>query len=427
MKNKRSITLLLSANIVSGFAQGISMLAIPWYFTGIADKASMFAAIYAISTFVSLFWNLYAGTLIDRFPRKKIFIYVGLVCGAILTGASIAGYLVDGIMLWLAGLVFVTTMFNYNIHFGTLYAFGQELTDPSRYGKISSYLEIQNQATSVLSGTFAAFLMTGIEPGKSMNLVGLNVSFPFSFQKWEMEDIFALNALTYFVAILLVSMIKYRPPARDHIHTGSIFKRLSAGIEYLKKNPSLFAFGNYSYSIFVVLMVQVFMLLPLYVSNHLQRDTDVFASAEIYYSLGAMLAGMFVRRVFANVKIIDSVISLMFLTTAVFLMAAFTKSVAICYLFSFAIGITNAGARVLRTTWLFTHISNDIIGRTNGVFNVINILLRSAFLLLFSIAWFSEGSNVIWSYVICGVFVMLSGLLLLKGRKRIEMTDNPVS
>jgi hypothetical protein len=242
-----------------------------------------------------------------------------------------------------------------------------------------------------------------------------------------MEDIFALNALTYFVAILLVSMIKYRPPARDHIPSGSIFKRLSAGIEYLRKNPSLFAFGNYSYSIFVVLMVQVFMLLPLYVSNHLQRDTDVFASAEIYYSLGAMLAGIFVRRVFANVKIIDSVISLMFLTTAVFLMAAFTKSVAICYLFSFAIGITNAGARVLRTTWLFTHISNDIIGRTNGVFNVINILLRSAFLLLFSIAWFSEGSNVIWSYVICGVFVMLSGLLLLKSRKRIEMTDNPVS
>ena len=411
---------MLSANIVSGFSQGISMLAIPWYFTGIAGKASLFAALYAVSTFISLFWNLYAGTLIDRFPRKKIFICVGLVCGVILSAASIAGYLVDGIMLWLAGLVFVTTMFNYNIHFGTLYAFGQELTDPTRYGKISSYLEIQNQATSVLSGTFAAFLMTGIEPGKSMNLAGLNVSFPFSFPKWEMEEIFAMNAMTYFAAILLVSLIRYQPPARIHVETGSIFKRLSAGITYLRQNPSLFAFGNYSFSIFVVLMVQVFMLLPLYVSNHLQRDTDVFASAEIYYSLGAMLAGMFIRRVFSNIKIIDSVISLMFITTAVFFLAAFTQSVAVCYLFSFAIGITNAGARVLRTTWLFTHISNDLIGRTNGVFNVINILLRSAFLLLFSIAWFSQESNVIWAYVICGLFVFFSGLLLWSSRKRIE-------
>jgi len=420
MKNKRSITLLLSANIVSGFAQGISMLAIPWYFTGIAGKASLFATIYAISTFASLFWNLYAGTLIDRFPRKKIFIYVGLVCGLILTAASVAGYFIDGIMLWLAGLVFVTTMFNYNIHFGTLYAFGQELTEPSRYGKISSYLEIQNQATSVLSGTFAAFLMTGIEPGKSINLAGFVISFPFSFQKWEMEDIFALNAVTYFAAILLVSLIRYQPPKREYIDTGSIFKRLSAGIEYLRKNPALFAFGNYSFSIFVVLMVQVFMLLPLYVSNHLERDTDVFASAEIYYSLGAMIAGMFVRRVFAGFRIIDSVITLMFITTAVFLLAAFTKSVAICYFFSFAIGITNAGARVLRTTWLFTHISNDIIGRTNGVFNVINIFLRSLFLLLFSLAWFSRDSNVTWAYIICGIFVMLSGLLLLRSRSRLE-------
>lgn len=415
---------MLSANIVSGFAQGISMLAIPWYFTGIAGKASLFAAIYAISTFASLFWNLYAGTLIDRFPRKKIFIYVGLVCGLILAAASIAGYLVDGIMLWLAGLVFVTTMFNYNIHFGTLYAFGQELTDPSRYGKISSYLEIQNQATSVFSGTFAAFLMTGIEPGKIINLAGLNISFPFSFQKWEMENIFALNAATYFVAIMLVSLIRYRPPVKEYVETGSIYKRLLSGIEYLRKNPALFAFGNYSYSIFVVLMVQVFMLLPLYVSNHLQRDTDVFASAEIYYSLGAMLAGMFVRRVFADTKIVNSVIILMFMTTAVFLLAAFTRSVAICYLFSFAIGITNAGARVLRTTWLFTHISNDIIGRTNGVFNVINILLRSLFLILFSIAWFSEGSNVIWAYVICAGFVFASGLLLLINRQRLENTGS---
>mgnify|MGYP002861478670 CR=1 FL=1 len=104
----------------------------------------------------------------------------------------------------------------------------------------------------------------------------------------------------------------------------------------------------------------------------------------------------------------------MLLTAAIFYWVAFTKSVGVFYLFSFLIGITNAGARVLRTTYLFSHISNDVIGRTNSVFSVINILLRSLFLLLFSIAWFSEGSNVKWTYFICGTFVLLSAIPLWK-------------
>ena len=423
MKNKRSLTLLLSANIVSGFAQGISMLAIPWYFTSIMQEASLFATIFATTTFVSLFWNLYAGTLIDRHPRKSIFIYVSLVCGVVVLTASALGYIGGGMTLWLAGLVFVTTMFNYNIHFGALYAFGQELADPSQYGKISSYLEIQNQATSVLSGTFAALLLTGVSAGKSINIAGFVITLPFDFPKWKMEDIFLLNGITYFAAIALVLFIRYRPPVKTFIKSESIVSRIQAGLAFLKKNPALFSFGNYSYSIFVILMVQIFILLPLYVSNHLGRDADVFASAEIFYSLGAMLAGIFIRRVFANTKTVYSIIVLMVITALVFYVVAFTKSVGIYYVFSFIIGITNAGARVFRTTYLFNNVSNDIIGRTNSVFSVINILLRSVLILLFSLAWFSQDSNVIWAYVICGTFVLISAFLLMKNYRSLEEKD----
>lgn len=396
------------------------MLAIPWYFTGVAGKASLFGAIYAVTTFFSLFWNLYAGTLIDRFPRKNIFIWVSLVCGLILLGSAFTAYHNDKLLLFLAGLVFVTTMFNYNIHYGALYAFGQELSTPSQYGKISSYLEIQNQATSVLSGTFAALLLTGVAEGESLNIAGFNIVMPFSFRQWQMADIFLLNGITYLLAILVVSLIRYRPGERLKAETESMFSRIREGWLYLKKNPALFAFGNYSYSIFVVLMVQVFLLLPLYVNQQLQRGSDVFASAEIFYSLGAMLAGIFVRRLFGGANTVNSIIILMIMTTIGFYVVAFTQVVGIYYFFSFLIGITNAGARVLRTTFIFTHVSNDIIGRTNGVFNVINILLRSFFLLIFSLAWFSTGNNIIWAYVICGTFVLLSGAALLKNRKQLD-------
>ncbi|HMT27920.1 MAG TPA: MFS transporter [Bacteroidia bacterium] len=419
MKNRKPLFLLLSANIVSGFAQGISMLAIPWYYTSIVDEASLFGAIYAGATFASLFWNLYAGTLIDRFPRKSIFIYVSLVCGAILLGVSGYGYYTDKVPLALVGLVFVTTMFNYNIHFGALYAFGQELSHPSQYGKISSYLEIQNQATSIFSGAFAAILLTGVEIGQKLNIIGLVIEMPFHFTKWDMQDIFLLDGITYFISIFLVSMIRYTPTSERIIDTSPIVERVKAGINFLRKNPALLSFGNYSYSIFVVLMVQVFMLLPIYVKSHLQKGSDVYASAEVFYSLGALLAGVFIRKIFHNRNTVYSIIVLLLITTIIFYLVAFTNSVGIFYFFSLLVGVTNAGARVLRTTYLFTHISNDIIGRTNSVFNVINILLRSLFLLLFSLAWFSEDSNITWAYFLCGTFTLLSAWLLIRNYKKL--------
>lgn len=427
MENNRSLTLLLSANIVSGFATGISMLAIPWYFTTIADKASVFAAIYAATTLASVFWNLYAGTLIDRYPRKSIFIYVSMVCGAILLGVSGYGYMKGEVPIELVALVFITTMFNYNIHFGALYAFGQELSSPSQYGKISSYLEIQNQATSVFSGAFAALLLTGVQEGQTINIAGFVFSMPFEFPKWELSDIFLMDGITYVISILLISSIRYQPSNIRPTDTSGIFQRIKTGLRFLKAHPKLFLFGNYSYSIFVVLMVEVFMLLPLYVDTHLGAGSDVYASAEVFYSLGAMLAGIFIRRIFRNRNTVFSIIVMMLITTLIFYAVAFSKSVGIFYAFSFLIGVTNAGTRVLRTTYLFSHISNDIIGRTNSVFSVINILLRSIFLLIFSLAWFSSGSNVIWAYFICGTFVLVSAIPLMISYKSLQTTKSAAS
>lgn len=421
MKNKSALTLLLSANIISGFAQGISMLAIPWYFMSVVKETTLFGTIYAATTFASLFWNLYAGTLIDRHPRKLIFIYVSIVCGAIMFGVAAWGFYYGLVPLGLVALVFITTMFNYNIHFGALYAFGQELTEPSQYGKISSYLEIQNQATSVFSGAFAAVLLTGITAGQTINIIGFSVIPPITFQKWELHEIFLLDGITYVISIVLVSLIRYKPPTERLIDTSPILERIKTGVAFLKKNPAIFSFGNYSFSIFVVLVVQIFMLLPIYVNAHLEKGSDVYASAEVIYSLGAMMAGIFIRKIFRNRNIIISIITLLILTSLIFYMVAFTKSVTIFYIFTFLIGITNAGSRVLRTTYLFNHISNDLIGRTHSVFNVINILLRSLFLLLFSISWFHGGNNIVWAYFICGMFTLASAFLLFRNYKKASL------
>ncbi|HVA97600.1 MAG TPA: MFS transporter, partial [Bacteroidia bacterium] len=154
MKNKSALILLLAANIISGFAQGISMLAIPWYFTSMLEKNSFFGVIYLVITLASVFWGLYAGTLIDRYSRKKVFISINIAGAFVLGSVACIGFYFGSVPISLIILVFGATIFIYNVHYPTLYAFGQEITEQKNYGKINSFIEVQGQATSMFAGAF---------------------------------------------------------------------------------------------------------------------------------------------------------------------------------------------------------------------------------------------------------------------------------
>ena len=174
MKNKKAIRLLFLANIISGFAQGISMIAIPWYFVKIIERPEMFASAYIGITFLTLFWGLYAGTLIDRYSRKKLFIIINIVCGFCIGSIALYGFYMGHLADFLVILVFGITIFNYNVHYPNLYAFGQEITEPRNYGKLNSYIEVQGQTTSVLAGAFAALLLTGIH-NNVLDIAGFSI------------------------------------------------------------------------------------------------------------------------------------------------------------------------------------------------------------------------------------------------------------
>jgi len=418
VKNKQALTLLLTSNIISGFAQGISMLSIPWYFTNIIDKSSVFGFAYGVITFATIFWSLYAGSLIDRYSRKKIFIAISICGGLIIGSVAVAGFILDYLSTSLVLLVFATTVFIYNVHYPALYAFGQEISEKANYGKMNSYFEIQGQATTIFAGAIGAIMLSGTTD-YNLNLMGLHIPLPFNIERWELYEIFMLDAITYLIAIVLIALIKYTPDQTHEIHTGKVIDRIKMGFSYLKKHSLIFLFGNASYSIFVFLLIEVHLLLPWYVDNHLHRGADVYASAEIYYALGALFAGVSIRQLFKNTNTVKAVIALMLFTTLISIIIAFTQSVAVFFIFSVLIGITNAGTRVLRVTYLFEHIPNNMMGRTGSVFSVINILLRSAFIGLFSIPFFSEGSNVTWAYFIGGVFIFLSALPLIRKYKEL--------
>jgi len=410
LKNQKALYLLLSANAISHFAQGISMLAIPWYFAKHLGAASTFATIYSVATFITLFWGLYAGTLIDRFPRKNIFLGICALSSVVLISISSLGYLTGEIPMFWVAFVFCFTLFNYNIHYPTLYAFGQEITEKKNYSKTNSLLEVIGQSTNVLSGAMAVLLIEGIDT----SLFG----FAIEIEAWPIRRIFLMDGITYIIAAFLIKAIRYIPTSEVKRSTDPIGVRFREGLAYLKERPLLFHFGNASYTVFIFVLISTHLLWPIYIDSHLGAEGNVYAITKVHYAVGAMLAGFTISWLFRFTHRINSILILMLVALIAFSTLSLTQNDLVLYGTAFCLGIANAGIRIQRITYLFNHIPNHIIGRSNSVFQSINIFLRSVFLGIFSLAFFNQGSNIIYAMAIASIAIMISiGPLLYQYRK----------
>ena len=418
MQNKQAITLLFLANIISGLAQGISMVAIPWYFVKVVSRPEIFTSSYILITFLTLFWGLYAGTLIDRYSRKKLFIFINTVCGLSIGIIALYGFHVSHLTDFLVILVFGITIFNYNIHYPNLYAFGQEITEPKNYGKLNSYIEVQGQTTSVLAGAFAALLLTGTQ-NNVLEIAGLSFVLPFNIVAWDIYEIFLVDAITYITVIFIFLLIKYKPIAKVLVQKGNLFSRLKGGVLYLQENPMIFIFGFLSYMLFAFTLVEVHVLLPSYVHQFLKMDGNVYASAEIYYSIGAILSGVLVLRVFKKLNTVISIILLLIIVSVAFYAMAIYNVLWVFFLGNLILGIANSGVRILRTTYLFNHVPNNLIGRANSVFGSLNIVVRMIMIGAFTLPFFNTDDNIRYGYFIGVALMFLTLIPLLLWYKRI--------
>lgn len=412
MKNLSAIILLFIANSISGVSQGISMIAIPWYFTQ-SGEAKTYGMVYLAVTLVSLVWGPLSGTFVDRYNRKHIFMVLTVVSFFLMSGVAVVGYQLDGLPWYWVAAVFAMTFFNYNVHYPNLYAFVQEITEPSFYGKVASYIEIQGQLTSVLAGAAAAVLLEGVPDGK-LELIGMTFQLPFAFEAWALHEIFALDAVTYLIGFFFVAAISYVSLKERVIEQGSVIQRFRTGWEYLKSNPYILLFGIASFSIFVTVLVTTFYLAAIYVDNHLNESGDVFASAEICYALGAVFAGFAIRRIFKSMSTVAAVILMTCLTAGLFAVLAVSKSLAILYAMFLLLGLTNAGTRIMRINYLFERVPNQFYGRAGSIFFITNILFRLVFIGLFGMAFFHEGNHVVYAFGILAVFLAAAAAVMMR-------------
>lgn len=381
MLNRAAIIRIFAANTISGLAQGLSMLAVPWYFADTLQNTPLFGRIYAITTLVSLFWGLYAGTLIDKYDRKQLFLYEAAFGAVLLLGAAAIGFCWGSVPLLLIALVFCGTLFIYNIHYPALHAFMQEITDPKDYARITSYLEIQGQVTTGLSAALGAWLLANLDDSSAWAIYR-----PLG-KVWTLQEVFLLDGITYLLSFAFILPLRYVAIAKRYQETLGLRERFAIGFDFLRRHPLINLFGNASYFIFVVTMTINFAMLPEFTRNHLHGDAGVYAIGDMFWSLGSAAAGVFVARVFVRNTILGNIVCTA-LATAVLVGLAFGRHIPLFYVLMFLFGLANAGARVLRVSYLFHQIPNQVIGRTSSIFMVINVILRLLFVVICSLPFF---------------------------------------
>ena len=402
MRNRQAITQLFIANIISGIAQGITMIAIPWYFVKTGNMAT-FGMIYMLSNCISLFWSPYAGTLIDKYNRKTIFLYICLVVGSLELLICALGFYMGGLNLLAIGTVFVLTSLNFNIHYTNLYAFSQEIVEKEFFKKITSYLEIAGQVATMVSGAAAAFLLEGTQ-GK-INYININA--------WTIEEIFLFDAFTYFVAFAIIYFIRYQTIISRESESENIWQRIKFGFDYLQKQPNMLWFGILSLNVFATMMVFVFIGSGMYVRYKLNGGGDIYALVDLCYGIGAMFAGIAIQRIFDKMSVPKSIIIMTWATVLLYAIMYFSANTYIYLAMIFILGITNAGSRVQRVVHIFQHVPNQIFGRVNSAFALANGITRIILIFISSLPLFLNENvdNILLVFI---VLLSVTALILTK-------------
>ncbi len=402
MKNRSAIRLMLLSNFIANMAQGMTMITIPMYFTA-QNLGNAFVVFYWCVTLVTLFWTPYAGMLVDRYDRRKIFLYANFSCAIILAALFGAGFFGGEMPAWAAAAAFAMTFFNYNIYYACFYSFLQEITPPEGYGKLASTIEVQGQFGSTIAGALAAMLWTG-------ECIG-GICLP----KFSLTEIIGINALCYLLTYFIIRAMRYESNT-DRLASeadDTALQRLFTGAKWLRENPYILLFGVISFAVFLVVILGTFSLNPIYAEAHLGGGKAIYAWSEVAYSIGAVISGAAVAWAFAWTDAIRAIIWLTVATIGLCLVLFLTRDEWIFYAMCFVLGLTNAGIRVLRVPYIFAVVPNWVAGRVNSIFALSNVLLRLFFLAIFALPFFHVSNNIVWTFAILSVFLLLATVLML--------------
>jgi len=349
--------LILIANFLLVVGSGITWIAVPWLLIHKANGETLYGLSNAALTLLIFLLVPHLGKAIDRNSRKKVLISyfvfgistnLFIIAMILLQGRVEAWHLITSISLG---------SFGASVYYPAQFAFNQEVLAREQYSAISGAIEVQWQAGAMIGGGLAAFLI---------NRVPLTM-------------ILLIDTCTFAAGLAVIAMVPYRRNPNLEANIRSAWKMMFEGLSYLRIRPrlSFVLFG--SFLPFLGIMIGNY-LTPVFVKDTLRAGPEVYGFGEVFYSLGAVLAGLTIPQVMGKIGLLSTLLLTVGCFTAAVAANPLLPGVVVLVVSLALQGWGNAGSRVARSTLTLETVPNELMGRVNLFYSALERLLRSIFL-----------------------------------------------
>ncbi len=389
---------LLLANITGSIGSGVTIIAVPWLLVHRPDGDQLYGYITLGTTLALFLFMPYYGTWIDRYSRKTMLL-IGELFGFTATLVMGLGALFSGhVGTWQLMVTYFCGMLYFTLHYPAKYAFLQQIIDRAHYQSLTGLMEIQGQTASMLAGGLAGLLIDRV----------------------PLATILLADASTYLFSFVIQSSIPYvathlEPDATKPVP--SAWQAMSEGWRWLRAHPRLSVFFACTLVPFVLVMVSNY-LFPVYVTGTLHASARVFGYGEIVFSIGALLAGLFIPRL-ASVHGADRTIVFTLtigVVSLVMLVGWHTEAAYYAALLLFGLG--NAGSRVARNALVLHRVPNVVMGRVGMFFNAADRLLRTVLTFGCTLIVAHHGAALGFALLLVVLLLAFAGTLATRGAVR---------
>ena len=362
MKNKNFIIIVIG-QIISLFGNAIQRFSMSLYLLEFTGSTAVFARILAISTIPYIIFAPIAGRLSDNINRKKIMVYLDLICSAVIGVYA---------FILLKGhdheLIVGTVMFILSIC-ATLYgpAVTSSIPQIVEEEKLTSANGVINQVGSIVN--LAGPILAGLVYG----LLGI-------------KAIVIINAVSFLVSAIMEMFLDIPDVIKENIENADNEKVISMkfvkqscvdmkeSFVYLKNEKNVILGIIASYALCNIFLVPILSIVaPYFINVFLGLPSEVFGIVEAVCVLGMILGGFIISvkpNMFSIKKVhytyLPMIVGVMIIATLGFLKL---NPYVLASTFAFgglAIMLSVALSNVLTLTFIQKQIPDNMLGRVSA-------------------------------------------------------------
>ena len=357
MKNKNFIIIVIG-QIISLFGNAIQRFSMSLYLLEFTGSAATFSTILAISTIPYILFASIAGMLSDNVNRKKIMVYLDLICSVLIGGYAFILFQGKD-----SEVIVAIVMFILSICF-TLYgpAVTSSIPQIVKEDKLTSANGIINQVGSIVN--FVGPILAGVLYG----LVGIKI-------------IVLINAISFFASAIMEMFLDIPDVTKDNKDkvfsikfVKNSFVDMKDSFNYLNKEKKIILGIIASYALCNIFLVPILSIVAPYLINVLLGfSSEVYGIVEAICVLGMILGGMWISikpNMFSIKKVhytyLPMIVGVIVMAILGFVNVDKKIIVSIFAICGMAIMLSLALSNVLTLTYIQKEVPGNMLGRVSA-------------------------------------------------------------